>query len=110
MARTALTVQQVTRSGLTPSYGAANVDGHSVGNAGTEVLHVKTGGTGCTVTILIPGKVDGQTVPGKAIVIGTSSERLIGPFPPSIYNQASGEIYVDFSAVTSVTIAALRAS
>lgn len=110
MARTALTIQQITRSGLTPSYGAANVDGHSVANAGEEILHVKTTSTGCTVTFLIPGKVDGQSVPGKAIVIGTASERFFGPYPPGIYNQASGEIYVDFSAVTGVTVAAFRDS
>ena len=58
--RTALTVQQTTRSGLTPSYSAANVDGHSIPNTGAEILHIKTVGTACTVTVEIPGTVDGQ--------------------------------------------------
>jgi hypothetical protein len=110
MARTALTVQQVTRAGLTPAYSAAPVDGHSILNGGKELLHVKTGGTACNVTIQTPGSVDGQAVADRVVAIGTSSERIIGPFPPDIYNQASGEIYVDFSAVTSVTVAALRPS
>lgn len=108
MARTALTVQQIVRGGLTPSYAAANADGHSLPNGGTEFIHVKTGGTGTTVTIQTPGTVDGLAVAERTIVIGTSSERMIGPFPRQTYNQAADEVYIDFSSVTTVTIAAIR--
>lgn len=108
MARTTLSAQQISRAGLTPSYAAANVDGHALPNGGEEVLHVKTTTNGCTVTLQTPGTVDGQAVADRTVVIGTSSERLIGPFPPGIYNQPSGEVYVDLSVVTGVTIAALR--
>lgn len=112
MARTALTVQQITRSAITPSYAAANVDGHSVPNDGQMFLHIKTGGTGATVTVQIPTKVDGIAVAngGRQYVIGTSTERMIGPFPPGSYNQGANEVYVDFSSVTTVTIAAIRAT
>jgi hypothetical protein len=106
--RTSLTVQNVVRSGLTPSYSAANVDGHGIPNSGAEFLHVKTGGTGTTVTIPIPGTVDGQAVASKTVVLGTSTERMIGPFPPGTYNQASGEVHIDFSSVTTVTVAAIK--
>ncbi len=68
MPRTALAVQEITRAGLTPSYSAANVDGHSILNGGREVLHVKTGGTACTVTIQTPGTVDGQAVADRTVV------------------------------------------
>ncbi len=108
MARTALTVQQITRAGLTPSYSAANVDGHSIANNGTEFLHVKTGSTGCTVTVKTPGQVDGLDIAERTVVIGTSSERMIGPFPRGTYNQPGEEVHVDFSAVTQVTVAAIR--
>jgi hypothetical protein len=109
MARTALSVQQVVRTGLTPSYGAANGSGgHSLPNSGVEMVHVKTGGTGCVVTIQTPGTVDGLAVPDRTITIGTNSERMIGPFPPGVYNQADGSIYIDFDSVTTVTIAAIR--
>jgi len=107
MARTALAVQSIVRSGLTPSYAAANVDGHSLPNGGTqEFLHVKTGGTGTTVTIQTPTTVDGLAVADRTVVIGTSSERMIGPFPRSQYNQGAEEVYIDFSSVTTVTCAA----
>lgn len=108
MARTALAVQQVTRSGLTPAYAAANVDGHSLPNSGSEVVHVKTGGTGCTVTVPIPTLVDGQAVASKSYVIGVASERMIGPFPPGTYNQADSSVHLNFDSVATVTIAAIR--
>lgn len=109
MARTALAVQDVTRTGLNPAYSAANVDGHSVPNGGREVLHVKTSGTPCNVTIQTPGTVDGQAVADRVVALGATAERLIGPFPADYYNQPTGDgVYVDFSAVTGVTVAAFR--
>lgn len=108
MARTALAVQQARRSGLTPAYTAANVDGHSIPNDGQTVLHVKTVGTAANVSLKIPGTVDGQSVTDKVIALGTNTERIIGPFPPGTYNQPDGSVNVDFSAVTAVTVAALR--
>lgn len=110
MARTALTVQEIVRSGLTPSYSAANVDGHSLPNSGKEMFHVKSGGTGVTVTIQTPGTVDGQAVADRTVVLGTSTERMIGPFPPSIYNQSDGTVYIDFSQVATITCGAFRNS
>ena len=108
MARQALAAQQVVRSGLTPSYTAAHVDGFAIPNDGVTFLHVKTGGTGATVSFPIPNPVDGQTVPAKSVVIGTNTERMIGPFPPGTYNQPGGEVYADFSSITTVTVAAVR--
>lgn len=110
MARTALTVQEISRNAITPSYGSANVDGHSYPNSGKEFFHVKTGGTGATVTVQTPGTVDGNAIADKSYVLGTNTERMIGPFPPSVYNQADGSVYIDFSSVTTVTIGAFRNS
>src|ERR1051325_1560167 len=109
MARTALTVQQVNRTGLTPSYAAANALGHSLNNSGREAIHIKAGGTAVVVTIQTPGTVDGQAIADRTINVGTNSEKMIGPFPPDVYNQpGSADVYIDFDQVTSITIAALR--
>jgi hypothetical protein len=106
-----LTVQQINRSGLTPTYSGVNADGHALPNAGQEFVHIKTGGTSCTVTVHTPGTVDGQTIADRTIVIGTNAERFIGPFPPAVYNQiGGGDVYLDFTASTSVIIAAFRAT
>jgi hypothetical protein len=111
MARTALTVQQVTRSALTPVLSAANGSGgHSVANDGATWLEVKTTTNAIVVTVQTPGTVDGNAVADKTYSIGTSAERKIGPFPPNVYNQADGAIYVDLDVVTGVTIGAFRAT
>lgn len=106
--RTALAVQQISRSGLTPNYTAANVDGHSIQNTQKEYLHVKTGGTGTTVTVVTPGTVDGQAIADKAYAIGTNTEMKIGPFPREVYDQSDGTVHVNFSSVTTVTCGAFR--
>lgn len=111
MPRTAVSVQQVSRTAITPTYAAGDsANGHSLLNSGAEFLHVKTGATGTTVTVQIPSTVDGQAVTNKTYVIGTTTERMIGPFPPGIYNQADGNVYIDLSSSATVTLAAFRAT
>lgn len=112
MARTALAVQQVRRAGLEPAYTAANADGHAIANTGKEVLHVKNGGGGSiNVTAVIPGTVDGQAIGDRVVAVPAGEERIIGPFPGTIYDQpGTTDMHVDFSGVTSVTVAALRAT
>lgn len=108
MARTDLTAQAISRAGLAPAFAAANVDGHSWANNGRQFLYVKNAaGAPITVTFPIPVTVDGQAVASKTVSVpATTGERLIGPFPAQ-YQQADGDVWVDFSAVTSVTVALL---
>lgn len=106
MARTALTAQSVTSAGLTPSYAAANVDGHSYQPTAGRLLHVKNGGAGSiTVTLPTPGTVDGLAVSDRTVTIGAGAEKLIGVGRGAAYRQDGGVVYVDFSGVTSVTVA-----
>lgn len=110
MARTALAVQEVTRAGLAPAYTAANLEGHSINNTGRMFLHVKnTSGSSITVTALFGKTIDGQdTATGRVVTVpATTGERMIGPFPTDDYNQPSGTVHVNFSAVTTVTCAAI---
>lgn len=114
MARTALAPQTIAATGLEMTYAAANVDGHSIVNPDDRTfLHVKNGGgVDRTVTIQTPGTQDGLAVADRAITVTAGEERMIGPFRPRLYNQTSGadagKVFVDFDAVTSVTVAALR--
>jgi hypothetical protein len=107
MARTALSVQSITRAGLNPSYTAANADGHSISNDGKKTfLHVKNGGGGSVdVTVQTPGSVDGLAVADRVVAVPAGEERAIGPFPTAYYGST---VNVDFSGVTSVTVAALK--
>lgn len=86
-----------------------NAAGHSLPNSGAEFFVVKTGGTTCTVTVITPGTVDGLAIADRPVVIPVNDERWFGPYQPSIYNQlGSADVYMDFSASTSVIIAAFR--
>jgi archaellum component FlaG (FlaF/FlaG flagellin family) len=108
MPATVRSPQSITRTGLAPAYTAAdNANGETCPNDGNLFLHVKnTGGGACTVSVAIPGLIDGQTVPSKTVVVPiTTGDRMIGPFPTGQYNDSSGNIGVSYSTGTGVTAA-----
>jgi hypothetical protein len=108
------TVQLMSSDGITPTFGAANADGYAIPGDGRTVVEVKnTNGAGITVTIDIPGTVDGLAVTDKPVAVAlTVGDKIIGPFKPSVYNQVTGTwagyALVTFSAVADVTVAFLR--
>jgi hypothetical protein len=116
MARTALSVQTPSTSGLNATYTAATVDGHAFNNEdGNVLLHVKNGGAvSVTVTIDVAKTVDGLVVPDKTVSIPAGEDRFIGPFTESVYNQnevvtgIAEAILVNTSVQASVTYAALK--
>lgn len=111
MARAALTVQEVVRAGLEPAYVAAQADGNSWNNTGREVLHVKNGATDVVVTVQCPRAIDGQAVTARTVTVPATEERLIGPFPPALFNQQGSigdEVYVDYDDVSNVTVGVFR--
>lgn len=112
MARTDLTVQSIAQAGIVPSYEAANAEGEAVPNNGQMFLHVKNGsGAEITVTLQTPVTYDGLALADQTVAVAAGAEKMIGTFS-SRFNQASGtdkgKVYVDFSAVTSVTLAAFQ--
>lgn len=108
MAREALTVQEISLIGLTPSYTAAVGDGHKFVNNGDVLIHVKNGdASSMDVTIQTPAKVQGVDVAEISVTVGASDEEMIGPFPPALFNNSDG-VYVDYSSITSVTVAAIK--
>lgn len=111
MARTDLTVQQVVSTGLTPATEAVNFpDGEMFLNDGHVFLRVVNGsGAGLTVTILTAQTVDGLDVADRAVSVPAGQERWIGPLSQTVYNQSDGKVYADFSAGTTITVAAIRA-
>lgn len=113
MARSALAVQSITIAGLEPSFTNANVDGHSVINDGRVLLYVKNGSvSSINVTVQTPGEVGGNAIADRVVAVPAGEDRIIGPLPPRVYNRGGStdahSVYVDFSDVTSVTVAALR--
>jgi len=111
MPRVELSVQPLGRNGINPSFGAAETDGNSWRNTGREFLHVKNGATAVVVTVVTPRTVDGQAVTSRTVTVPASAERMIGPFPPSIFNQggsAGDVVHVNYDDVTNVTVGVFR--
>lgn len=109
-APTQLTVQQIARGGITPSLTAANTDGQYFDNNGRCFLEVvNAGGDTLTLSIETPGVVDSLAIADREVaVVATTGNKMIGPFPTNIYNDASGRVNVSYSAVTDVTVGVFR--
>lgn len=111
MARVSLVRQQLSDTGLTAAYSPAAVEGHRVENNGKIILHVKNESDNeITVTILSGYIRAGLKLQDRVVNVGAGRSVFIGPFATDIYNQTdsgAGQIYVDYSAVEGVTVAAL---
>lgn len=113
---TQLSVQTTVIAGAVPTFTAANVDGHGIINThGNVVLYVKNGGgSPITVTVQTPVTVEGLALPDLTVTVTNATEKIIGPFKKAVFNQnlsvpaIDDAIAVTFSAITSVTVAALK--
>jgi len=102
-----LSVQTIPLAGVKPSYTAAAAAGDEFANNGRTFLHVKNSSVSAiTVTLTTPASIDGVAITDPTISVPGGEERMIGPFPQSIFNNANGRVAVGYSAVTDVTVAA----
>lgn len=111
-----MTVQDIVVAGLNPVYSAAaNGDTFADDGRGRTFLHVKNGGGG-SINVTIPAQVASVNVPGYGslaradlvVAVAAGAERMIGPFAEIAFKNSSGLVTVNYSAVTSVTSAAIR--
>lgn len=104
-----LTVQEISRAGLVATAAAAAGGGDTFPNDGRTFLRViNGGGSSITVTITTTATLGGEAVADTAVAVANGVTRDIGPFPPAIYNNDSGQVAVGYSGVTTVTVAAIR--
>jgi hypothetical protein len=114
MPRTEITVQNVSKAGLAPTYAAADAANDMMfKNDGHTVLHVKNGGAGA-ISVTVVSIADPYGRLGDVVVsVPAAGERIIGVFKDFLFNQKpgstnAGKIHVDFDVDTSVTVAALK--
>lgn len=112
MARVELSVEDIDRSGLDPTYNTAESDGNNWKNPNSETfVHIKNGSASeVTATFPTPRTVDALDVADLTVAIPASGERFVGPFPRTTFNQADGTVHINYSAAADVTIAVLRVS
>ena len=79
-------------------------------NTGREMVWIINGASACNYTINIGAKVVGQTVTPfgpTALPTNNTAGRSLGPFSVA-YNQADGNVYIDFDTPTTVTVAVVQ--
>lgn len=108
-----LSVQSVVRSGLTPSFAAVAAGGDVFANDGNTIVEIvnSSGANSYTVTFAAQTTVQGETITNRTVTVGTSARKHIGPFPPSIFNNSSGQVAITYSGsapATDLTIAVLK--
>jgi hypothetical protein len=110
MATEALTVQQITRAGLAPTFtNPTATDGWTFsGNTGNHFLRVKnTNGSSRTVTPTPTGKSkSGLSLTAEPVTIpDTTGDVLIGPFDPSDFGAT---VTIACSATAGLSAAAIK--
>lgn len=114
MAYTETAVQYPTSAGAGLTYTAAAAAGNKFSNDGRTGLNVRNAsGSSITVTITTPGTIDGLAIADKTFTVPATTGDRWWKGDPAVYNQPdgatdAGEVYVDYSAVTSVTIAVMH--
>ena len=102
-----ITVQSIALTGLEMTYEAASVS-DTFANNGRTFIHAKNA-DGSDHTLTINSLVDcnqGEDH-NPAVVVTAGEERMVGPFPMSRFNSATGIVTATWEDATSVTIAVL---
>ena len=102
-----LTIQEGKVTGTALTMAAASGGGDTVPVGGA--LLVRNGDASSkTVTVAVPGEKYGQARPDIEVVMAAGATALIGPFPPDLADDEDRLVHVTYSAVTSVTVAAIN--
>lgn len=112
MARTFVAPVYPSLAGTSINYSAPTVEGDAV--RPNTVLLIKNGsGAPITITLQTGGTVGDLAIADPTVSIAAGAEKAIGPFS-GVFPQPSGAdagwVYVDYSAVASVTRAAIAAA
>lgn len=109
MADTRVTPQKMTRAGVVPSYSAAIVAAttdYVMKNDGRTFIYVKNaGGSPDVVTFKTPAQIRGLDITDPTVSVTNGTEQAIGPFEPSLFNDANGDMRFNHSFITTVTVA-----
>jgi hypothetical protein len=108
---TQLTVQDMSASGLSPSYTAADSGGDSFVWGRYAFVHVKNDDSGehtVTITEQHDSAPAGYQEVDLSVAVPAGEERMIGPLDREAYQDPDGLVQMSYDAETSVTVAAIE--
>jgi hypothetical protein len=104
-----ITPQAGTSAGAAVTFEAANALGNSFRPARGRAVHVKNGSVSpMDVTLPTPATADGLAIDSRVVTVPAGAHKVIALGAASgagIYAQPDGSVNLDYSAVTSVTVA-----
>lgn len=104
-----LALQKLTRAGTAPTFAAASAGGDRFPRTPKSYLHVKNGsGASITVTLNSIKACDQGFDHDEVVTVPAGADRLIGGFDTDRFADAAGYVNVTYSAVTTVTVAAIE--
>jgi len=104
-----LSVQQISKAGVTMTLSAAAGGGDAFANDGKTTLVANNGSGGdITITLVTQATTDGLAVADRTWVVQAGALEAIADLDPDIYNDTSGLVQVTYSGVTSLTVGAFR--
>lgn len=104
-----LTVQAPSMGGLEPVYTDAAASGDTFGNQGNVCLFVQNGGEATIdLTFVAQNKCNQGHLHDLKVSVEAGKEKVIGPFEPTRFNDTTSMVHVNYSAVDSVKVAAIR--
>ena len=107
MARLSQTTQLPDGYKLAPTLTAANVDGDIIDSGQVRLWVTNGSGASISVTVQATGIVDDLPLTNLVVAVAAGATALIGPFPKRAFGRPTGDdkgrVYVDYSAVTTVT-------
>lgn len=111
-----LTVNSIALAGLAASFVSAAGGGDLVPDDGNERTYLEVvNGSGGAINVTVTAQETSRNVPGigtvtiadKVVSVANGARTKIGPFP-SAYRNASGQVAISYSGVSSVTVAAFK--
>lgn len=111
MARTEITLQTITVSGIVETFVSAITDGHSAKFNGRDlILHFKNVDVSSrTITIQAPGSYDGVALTAPTVVIpANTGDKVVKVMCSKAFTQSDGMVYWDYSAISGVTVSVLQ--
>ena len=102
-----LSIQQIDRSGLSPTYASAASGGDEFPHDPNAFIHVKNGdATSVTVTVVsqYSSNPQGLASTDLTVTVPGNEERFIGPFSETAFADADGNVQLTYDDVSSVTL------
>ena len=105
--------QVIVIGGLAPTFGAVAAGGDEVVNDGQTYIEIVNShaSNSYTVTFTTPATVDGVAVADPTVTVAGQSRKKVGPFNPSLFNNANGRValaYGGTAPATDLTIGAFK--